>query len=199
MKFFCCLVLGSLLTTVGAYATSVRPPSFDDLISSSELIFSGRVTSMRCGWRGDGAQSHVTTRVTFQVERGLKGSAAETLTLEFMGGEIGGRRFEVVGVPRFQIGDRGVFFVENRAGRLCPLARLRHGRYRVVSDRTGATARILRDDYTPLRESAAVSAPLQELAEPQRAALADDGLTLAEFEQQIIARASELAMAGDTR
>jgi hypothetical protein len=125
-------VMLSLLAT--SRATTVVPPSFDELVRESELIFRGRVTAVKSDWSGEGKGRAPATWVTFAVERTLRGSAGDTLTLEYLGGEVGPKRLVLAGWPQFAVGDRGVFFVENREGRGGPLMRLRHGKYRVVSE-----------------------------------------------------------------
>ena len=186
VKFFAFLgiALGLLVT---ASATTVVPPSFEELVDGSTLVFRGRVTAVQSGWSGEGAQRHLATRVTFAVERALKGEVPATLMLEFMGGERDGRRFEIAGLPKFATGERGVFFVENRDGRLCPLMRLRHGRYRVAQDGANGAERVTRDDHSALREPAAVREPLADDVAP-RAASAGEGMTLVEFERAIALR-----------
>lgn len=181
-----------LLWTV-AHATTVVPPSFDELVRESELIFRGRVTAVKSDWAGEGKGRHLATWVTFTVERTLRGSAGETITLEFLGGETGMKRLRLAGWPEFAVGDRGVFFVEQRLGRVCPLLRLRHGKYRIEGG-DGMVERVLRDDGTPLRAVADVTRPLGEAAMAERAManVATTALTLAEFETQVTARAAEL-------
>lgn len=192
----------SLLAVVRA--TTVVPPSFDELVQESELIFRGRVTAVKSDWSGEGKGRAPATWVTFAVERTLRGSAGETITLEFMGGEVGQKRLVLAGWPQFAVGDRGVFFVENREGRVCPIMRLRHGKYRIVSEGAGAGVaegeRVLRDDGTPLRAVAEVGTVLGEAAAagPARASAqatvgaGAGGLTLGEFEAQIAVRSAEL-------
>jgi hypothetical protein len=170
-----------------ANATTVSPPSFDELVDGSPLVFRGRVTAVQSGWSGDGAQRHLATRVTFVVERVLKGEVPGPLTLEFMGGERDGRRLEIVGLPKFEVGERGVYFVENRNGRLCPLTRLRHGRYRIAPETPGGVERVARDDRSPLRDTAAVREPLAD-GGAVRAASPGGGMSLAEFEGAISER-----------
>ena len=191
--------LVSILFWAAAHATSVRPPIFDELVGDSELIFRGRVTEVQTGWEGEATQRHIVTCVTFQVDRTLKGTAPAALTLTFMGGQIDGHRLEIVGQPRFAVGERGVYFVENRGGRLCPLVRLRHGRYRVVADEKTATERIARDDFTPLLVVAQVSDPLPDSTVSRRAQSDGAGLTLTEFEDRITERAKDLPAAGSVR
>lgn len=174
------------------WATTVMPPSFDELVQRSELIVRGRVVDVRSGWAGGEAKPHIATWVTIAIERTLRGSAGTTLTLEFVGGSVGDRELVLAGWPRFVAGERGIFFVENRRARLCPLVRLRHGRYRVVSSESAVADSVLRDDHTPLRAVAEVDQPLAERTTPLRAGSPVGAIQLAEFEMQIIARSAML-------
>ena len=170
-------------------ATTVIPPTFNELVRDSELIFRGRVTAVKSGWSQAGAKPRIATWVTFSVERTLRGEAGPTLTLEFVGGTIGERRLEVAGWPAFEVGDRGVFFVENRQARMCPIVRLRHGRYRIVGEGGALSERVVRDDYSPVEASLDVAVPLAERSGPARAA-AGGGMGLAEFEGRIAMRSA---------
>lgn len=191
------LILAVLWATVAGSATTVVPPSFDELVRESELIFRGRVTAVKSDWSGEGKGRAPATWVTFAVERALRGSTGETITLEFMGGEVGQKRLVLAGWPKFEVGDRGVFFVENREGRVCPLMRLRHGKYRIVSESGNGSAgstgveRVERDDGAPLRAVAEVGAALGERT-PAGAGGVVAGMALGEFEAQIAARSAEL-------
>lgn len=171
------------------WATTVRAPSFEELVDGSALVFRGRVESVQNVWSGEDANRHLATRVVFVVETVLKGSPGGPLTLEFMGGERDGKRFDVEGMPRFAVGERGVFFVERSENRFCPIRRLRHGRYRIQPDATRGADHVVRDDHSPLRTPEAVREPLNERP---RAAATQPGetMTLAAFEQAIVTRAA---------
>lgn len=186
-----CIV--ALCLCFSAQATTVIAPSFDELVQQSELVFRGRVTSLKSAWTGEGESRRIATWVNFAVERTLRGTTDKEITLEFIGGEVEGRRLRLAGFPAFEVGERGVFFVENRTGRVCPLMRLRHGRYRVVEENEGTEVkeRILRDDYSALRSVEGVATPLGEHSGPQVAAYAM-ALTLENFETAVLARSAQL-------
>ncbi|MBL9187656.1 MAG: hypothetical protein JNK23_09275 [Opitutaceae bacterium] len=176
-----------------ARATTVIPPTFDELVRESELIFRGRVTAVKSGWSQAGEKPRIATWVTFAVERTLRGTAPESsITLEFVGGTVGEHRLEVAGWPSFEVGDRGVFFVENRQARMCPLVRLRHGRYRVVDGGSGAAERVVRDDYTAVEATNDRAQPMAEQSGPARAASAVTTVGLVEFEARISSRSVAL-------
>jgi hypothetical protein len=68
-KFSQLLISGACLIFAGsALATTVIPPSFDELVSRAELIFQGSVTDVRSEWTGEGAQRHIMSYVTLKVE-----------------------------------------------------------------------------------------------------------------------------------
>lgn len=187
------LVLSGLLLT--ARATTVIPPSFDELVRDSELVFRGRVTAVQSVSRKAGARDYIATEVTFAVERTLRGTVGETLTLEFLGGNIGGRELRLAGWPRFEVGDRGIFFVEDRTGQVCPLMRLRHGRYRITGDSSpagGGTERVLRDDHSALRDVQEVTLPIVDTNTPRRVPPASETLSLQHFETLIAERSAAL-------
>ena len=181
-----------LLVAAVARATTVIPPTFDELVSESELIFRGRVTAVKSGWSDAGVKPRIATWVTFAVERTLRGQVPETITLEFVGGAVGERRLEVAGWPRFEAGDRGVFFVENRQARMCPMVRLRHGRYRILESGSGAVERVVRDDYSAVEETNGSSRPMMEQLGPARAASGVAAVGLAQFEARIVERSGLL-------
>src|SRR5438874_13816532 len=54
-------------------ATTVIPPTFDELVDQAQVIFQGKVTEVRSQWTGEGAQRYIVSYVTFRVEESLKG------------------------------------------------------------------------------------------------------------------------------
>jgi len=62
-----------LLAFPAANATTVIPPTFDELVTRAETIFEGTVTGMRSEWTGEGANRHIVTYVTFKIEDAIKG------------------------------------------------------------------------------------------------------------------------------
>src|SRR5947209_7947578 len=73
-KFSQLLISGAcLIFAVTALATTVIPPSFDELVSRAEMIFQGSVTGVRSEWTGEGAQRHIMSYVTLKVEAASAG------------------------------------------------------------------------------------------------------------------------------
>jgi hypothetical protein len=152
----------------------VVPPSFAELVGDADAIYRGRITAVESRWvdRGDGQGNVIRTFVTLVVERVLKGSDRQTVTLEFLGGTVGGESMSVSGMPTFKVGDREIVFVQKNGIQFCPLVALMHGRYRVLKDESTAREHIARDDGLPLTAVSEVEAPMVALPEPFRAAAA---------------------------
>lgn len=126
-----CLAGASLL------ATTVIPPTFDQLVRDAELIFQGTVTATQSRWVGAGSERHIATDVTFRIEDSIKGVPGENYTIEMLGGTINGETFEVSDAPKFKIGDRDILFVEHNHNQFIPLVGIMHGRFHVQKDSAG--------------------------------------------------------------
>ena len=121
-----------------ARATTVIPPSFDQLVQQAELIFEGTVTDVKSQWTGEGANRRIVSFVTFEVNDGLKGNAGETYTMRMLGGTVDDTTMEVTESPKFKVGERDILFVENNGTQFIPLVGIMHGRFKVQKDQTGA-------------------------------------------------------------
>src|SRR5436309_387490 len=185
-KFHQLLVSGACLIFAGAaLATTVIPPSFDELVSRAEMIFQGRVTDVRSEWTGEGAQRHIMSYVTLKVEDAIKGNPGSTVTLRMLGGTVGGETMEVADAPKFKVGDRDILFVENNGTQFVPLVGIMHGRFRVEKDTTGQDA-VFTNEGSPLSD-------LTQLGKNEAAASAGRAMSKQEFRQAIQARAAAQA------
>jgi hypothetical protein len=157
-----------------ARATSVVPPSFAELVGDAEAIYRGRITAVESRWvhQADGQGNVIKTFVTLAVERVLKGAEQKEVTLEFLGGTVGGESMSVSGMPKFKVGDREIVFVQKNGIQFCPLVALMHGRYRVLKDDATAREHVARDDGLPLTAVNDVATPMVTLPESVRAAAA---------------------------
>ena len=126
------ILLGVAFTRVSA--TTVIPPTFEQLVGQAEFIFQGTVTNTQSVWTGEGAQRHIETYVTFQVEDNVKGQAGTSYTIQMLGGTVGDETFEVTDTPKFKVGDRDILFVEHNNDQFVPLVGISYGRFRVQRD-----------------------------------------------------------------
>src|SRR5436190_2907136 len=85
-------------------ASTVIPPTFDQLVQQAEFIFQGTVTDVRSVWDGEGGQRHIETYVTFQVADNVKGDAGASYTIRMLGGTVGDETMLVTDTPKFRVG-----------------------------------------------------------------------------------------------
>lgn len=133
------------LSLHAARATTVIPPTFDELVSEAELIFQGTCTDVKSQWIGEGAERHIVTFVTFKVEDALKGAPGGSYTIRMLGGTVDGTTMEVSDTPKFKVGKRDILFVEHNGQQFVPLVGIMHGRYRVEKDQASGREVILND------------------------------------------------------
>jgi hypothetical protein len=134
-----------------ANATTVIPPTFDELVSRAQIIFEGQVTGLKSQWIGEGAEHRIVTYVTFKVDDTLKGDAGATYSIRMLGGTVDGRTMEVTDAPKFKVGDHDVLFVENNGSQFIPLVGIQHGRFRVQKDQAGRST-LVTGDGEPLAD-----------------------------------------------
>jgi hypothetical protein len=131
-------VLAGLLFSAGYLgASTVIPPTFDELVNKAEVILQGSVTNTQSMWIGEGAQRHIVTYVTFKVEDALKGDPGQTYTIRMFGGEVNGQGMAIADAPKFNVGDREIIFVENNGSQLIPLVGMMYGRFHIQKDGSG--------------------------------------------------------------
>jgi hypothetical protein len=136
--------LGFLLVTLAGVAsldrvqaTTVIPPTFDELVAQAEVIFEGVVTNVKSEWVGEGAQRNIVSYVTFKVEDAVKGQPGQSYTIRMLGGTVDGETMAVSDAPKFKVGDKDILFVENNGSQFIPLVGIMHGRFHVKRDQAG--------------------------------------------------------------
>jgi hypothetical protein len=131
------LLAGLTVSVRTAQATTVIPPTFDELVAQAEVIFQGDVTDVKSQWVGEGAQRHIVSYVTFKVEDALKGTPGESYTIRMLGGTVDGETMGVSDAPKFKVGDKDILFVQNNGSQFVPLVGIMHGRFHVKRDQAG--------------------------------------------------------------
>lgn len=130
-KIYISLVIALAAFGSSVQATTVIPPSFDELVDKAEVIFEGNVTDVKSQWVGEGAERHIVSYVTFTVKDAIKGEAGSKYTLRMFGGEVDGEGMAIADAPKFKVGDEEILFVENNGSQLVPLVGIMHGRFHV--------------------------------------------------------------------
>jgi hypothetical protein len=104
------------------------------VVAVSLAIVLGRVVSQQSSW--DAGRQRILTYSKFQIEKTLKGSPSQEITIVTPGGTVDDIAQDFVGVPRFHTGDEHVVFVRNT--RVGPTVLfLDQGAYRVEKDSRG--------------------------------------------------------------
>ena len=186
MKMFRSLAFFSFLVLAlpATQATTVIPPTFDELVSDADTIFEGTVTGLRSEWTGQGAERHIVTYVTFKVEDAIKGTPGAEYTIRMFGGTVDGQTMEVTDAPRFKVDDRDILFVAHNGTQFIPLVGIMHGRFHVTADETGTMERVAKDN-------GATVANVAKLGQDERAAVTGAAMSKAQFKAAIRQKMAE--------
>lgn len=187
LTFACALAIAS-----SALATTVIPPTFDDLVSRAELIFQGTVTSVRSDWVGKGEQRHIASYITFNVQDAIKGDPGGTYTIEMVGGTVGDQTMKVTDAPDFKVGDRDILFIEHNGQQFIPLVGIMHGRFRLQREQQTGRDIVATDDGRPLSD-------LTQLGKDEHAAVAANRPSLSPDDFKSAIHASIRDSAGKAR
>lgn len=177
MKKIRSILLASALafTLSSVEATTVIPPSFDQLVQQAELIFQGTVTDVHPQWVGEGGQRHIESYITFKIEDAVKGKPGQTYTVRMFGGTVGDQGMAVSDAPKFEVGDRDILFVENNGTQIIPLVGIMYGRFHVKKDETGNEV-VTQNEGRPVKDVARLNremdSAVEETGEPTMTAAA---------------------------
>ncbi len=163
-----------------APATTVIPPTFDQLVSQAEVIFQGTVTDVRSQWVGEGAQRNIVSYITFKIEDSLKGNPGQSYTIRMLGGTVDGETLGVSDAPKFKVGDDDILFVENNGTQFIPLVGIMYGRFHVLRDQSGVEM-VTSNEGGPVKNVAR----LGRASEAAPSASTEANLTAAEFKAAI--------------
>ena len=147
---FLVILAGLLSGTASLTATTVVPPTFEQLVDQAQEIFQGTVTDVKSQWIGEGDERHIVSYITFQVKDALKGAPGKSFTMRAFGGTVDGETMVIGDAPKFEVGDEDILFVENNGSQVIPLVGLMHGRFHVRKDQTGKALVTTNEDH-PLR------------------------------------------------
>jgi hypothetical protein len=139
-------------TALTAKATTVIPPTFEEMTDRAEVIFVGKVVSSRSEWRQVGTQRAIFTLVQFEKSETLKGEGKPTIALQFLGGTVGDATLQVDGVPKFKVGDRELLFVAKNGAQVSPIIGMFHGKFGVRKDQKSGRDVLVRHNGKELRD-----------------------------------------------
>jgi len=165
---------------ISASATTVVPPTFEQLVDQAQVIFQGTVSKVNSQWIGEGADRHIVTYVTFDVKESLKGKAGKSYTISTFGGTVDGESMMIGDAPTFEVGDDQILFVENNGSQVIPLVGLMHGQFRVRKDDAGREM-VTTNTNAPVRD-------VERLGREKATAESASAMTPAAFKAAISAR-----------
>ena len=91
-------------------SSTVLKVEFDEVVTASEFVFQGEVTTKTVRQLSNGS---AMTFFTFQIEEVIKGNYDESMIeLGFLGGAIGDEMTLISGLVMPKVGERGIYFVE---------------------------------------------------------------------------------------
>lgn len=115
-----------------AFAAVVVPLDLPALTQKADLVVVGTVARTDARW----VEGRIVTRVVLKTSQVLKGTTADEVTVEVLGGEVDGIAQRVSGMAAFTVGEEAVVFLERHAetNRVVGLAQ---GKFTVQRDLTG--------------------------------------------------------------
>lgn len=178
----------SLIGFVVAQATTVVPPSFDELASEADFVVRARVTELTPVESDHGGKRVIHTRITLDVIDTIAGTPPSPLVLTMLGGRVGDREMRVAGVPSFVVGQEEIFFVKDNGIAFYPTYAVMHGRYPIKRDKATGREYLTRTNGVPLTDVAEIATPLSEggaAALQRRARSATDALAPADLAARV--------------
>lgn len=122
------LCLAALLA-VPAQATTLKRATLQDLISSADHIFVGRVVAAESRWVG----KKILTSSSIAVSQVLKGAPGQSFTLTTLGGRVGAIAQTVPSSPQLLAGQEVLIFA-GRAGGHNLIVYMNQGLFDVVTE-----------------------------------------------------------------
>jgi PKD repeat protein len=96
-----------LCSTASVFATTIVMPTDEQLVAKSPVIIEGTVQSSTPVDRGN----RIWTETVVSVDKTIKGSAGQTVTIREIGGAIDNRITKIFGGPEYHAGERVLLFL----------------------------------------------------------------------------------------
>jgi hypothetical protein len=143
-----------VMTSPLAKGTSVLTQDLPAITQQADIIADVTVTSSAPYWVSPAGNRAIHTRVTFQVNRAIKGASSSTLVLSFPGGELNGVGLKVPGTPQFSPGERCILFSYSPdKNMVSPVLGFDQGALRIIHDNESNVDRVYRYWGEPVSES----------------------------------------------
>jgi len=178
----------AVAAAVATRATSVVPPSFEELVNESDYVVRATVKTVTSEWRIQGGSRHIFSKVELDVREVIKGTPPTPLVLEMLGGKVGQDAMAIAGAPKFEPGQEDILFIQGNGRNIFPLFAIMHGRYPILHEAGTGREYVARSNRVPLHDPAEVALPIAGAAAAQlqvKAAGKTAALSPEEFSLQI--------------
>lgn len=181
-----------LCTSRPLSGATVAQVTFDQMVTSSEFVFQGRVINTQA--RFDGVDT-IHTYVTMEVQDVLKGTYANrTIELRYLGGTVGDLTLEVADSIPPVMGETGIYFLESLARpQVHPLYGWDQGHFLVIRNNIDLSERIFSRSGKPITGFAGVPAKAIGLSNgialgltASEQARPETAMTLRDFKQKVM-------------
>ena len=154
-----------LFSTAAANATTVLPMNLKDLTVGAEIIFVGTVSDIR----SEKQVNAIYTYVAFSNLQFVKGEhPGTTIEIRLFGGSVGGETIEVLGMPRYVLGERNLIFLAGNYRYICPVVGWGQGRFKIGRDTLSGRQVMLDGVNRPVTEIAGNQIVTESNARPSR-------------------------------
>ncbi|HVU25954.1 MAG TPA: hypothetical protein VHE13_17620 [Opitutus sp.] len=158
------LLLANLVAPTPARATTVLPPTFDELVNNSDYIVRARTKAVTAEKQQSAHGAKIYTEVELEIVDVVGGTPPAQVTLRFLGGRVGDEQMIIEGMPRFHVGDEDILFVSGNGRSIAPLYGMMHGRFPVRTDRESGRKYVTRANGAPLGSTAQIAAAMTKEA-----------------------------------
>jgi hypothetical protein len=111
-------------------STVILYKNLEDLFKESTLIVKGTVTDLRYEWNPE--HTLITSYITIFVKEQYKGTPPkQTVVIKQIGGELDGYFTEVIGAPKFKVGEEIVIFLEPSENDFYHVHGMFQGKYKI--------------------------------------------------------------------
>ena len=145
------LLLTSLLLVGSLQATTVVKLDFGQLSRLAANVVAGKIVSVAAD--GDPDTGYIYSNVEIALSKSsTSGFLSKTFSFRMVGGEVGGKRLYIAGMPRFEAGQEVVLFLAGQtATALTPTVGLWQGIFYVERDATTGSTAIVDYQHRPVK------------------------------------------------
>lgn len=155
------LLLG--FTAAPARATSVIAPDFDSLVTQADYVVRAKVKAVTSEWRENPdrpGERYIASRIELEVTEVITGTPPTPLVIQQVGGTVGEERMEILGAPKFAVGEESILFVRGNGRVITPFVGLMHGHYPITRDPSSGEEQVRRSNGKALYHEVEVALPL---------------------------------------